>query len=141
MVRSPREVPCCVGGKKVLVVDDDVAVLNLNCCILEQVGMVPVAARSATEALDRLEVHGDSISLAVLDVDMPGMDGFQLCRSIRQRHPDLAVVFISGHERSDILVRLAEAQPAEFLPKPYPPSQLRSVVDTCLRRYAAESAG
>jgi CheY-like chemotaxis protein len=97
----------------VLVVDDDPGVLEALGELLAELGAEPVLARGAAEALRRLaEAPAD---LAVIDVDMPGMNGLELTRTLRLRWAGLPVLLMSGR---DYGAEAAEGGAIGFLLKP-----------------------
>lgn len=101
------------AGQTILVVDDDRAVAEVTCAMVEDIGGRCLVARSAEVALAKLTEH--RIDLVISDVVMPGgMDGVQLAGKIATLYPAIPVVLISGNV-NDIPVSSA----AGFLPKPF----------------------
>lgn len=81
--------------KRVLLVDDDLLVLRGWKYSLETAGYEVKTASSGEEALGLVE-H-DRPDCVITDLVMPGMNGVDVCRGIKERYPDLDVVFVSGH--------------------------------------------
>lgn len=105
------------GEGTVLLVDDDRDVSAVAAQMLDALGYSVLAAREAEEAL-KLSETADSIRVLVTDLVLPGgMDGLQLARSLRRRHPRLPIVLISGY--SPALAEHQGLSGAEFLPKPF----------------------
>ena len=99
--------------------------------LLEQGGFVVAAVGATDDALKLLEQHQGSVGL-VADAHEPGtIDGWELAQEVRRRHPDVAVVLISGHSDSTS-VPLPEG--AEFLIKPYVVSNLVPTLRRMLNR-------
>ena len=82
----------------VLVVDDDEAVLDVLACMLEDLGCDVVCARSGDEALDVL-TRRESVTILITDINMPGMDGYELAERATRMRPTLKVLQLSGRER------------------------------------------
>jgi PAS domain S-box-containing protein len=79
---------------RVLLVDDDPNVRQVTALLLDALGFAVVEADGAAQAMERLD---DEIDLLLTDYAMPGATGAELARDIRQRYPDLPVVFITGY--------------------------------------------
>ena len=104
--------------KRVMVVEDDVGAMTLLRIMLERAGFTVVAARDALSALDMLE--GATPDLFVLDVMMPSMDGFELCRQIRARPQtaDTPIIILSArHDHESVAEGLAGGA-NDYLVKP-----------------------
>ncbi|MBX3562812.1 MAG: response regulator [Sphingomonas sp.] len=84
------------GGAAILVVEDDPRVCRSTVDALEELGHRPVACASGPEALDLL-ADGAAMDLVITDVMMPEMTGTELAALIRQRHPELPVMFVTGY--------------------------------------------
>jgi len=107
----------------VLVVDDEEIVRNTAQAILEHSGHTVAAAASGQEALERLS-HSRDVSLVLLDLNMPGLDGKQTYHEIRRLHPELPVVICSGYSDSEVRGRFQDEKVDGFLQKPF---QLRTL--------------
>ena len=93
------------------------------------------SGEQALEVLDELE---DRIDLMISDVVMPEMDGPALLLKVRERIPDLKVIFVSGYAEESVRQDIADDQSVEFLAKPYSLDQINSKVKEVLA--AAKSA-
>ena len=101
----------------VLVVDDEASIREIERRILQQGGYSVIEASSAAEALAALH-DGKPIDLLIADLDMPEVSGDEMVRRIRTRHPDLKVLYVTGH-----IDRLMDTRPLwdgeAFLDKPF----------------------
>ncbi len=100
---------------KILVMDDDVLALESLESYLQQAGYQVVAVSTAREAVDR--AREESCDLALLDMKMPEMDGFQVASILRQMKPDLRVVIFTGYASLESEARAAQLDFYEYLPK------------------------
>jgi two-component system sensor histidine kinase/response regulator len=122
---------------RLLVVDDQETNLKVVGDILGQSGFDIVLASDGDQALRRLERQ--SIDLVLLDVLMPGRDGFEVCRMIRAqpRWVDIPVIFLSAADDKDLIVRALEAGGVDYVTKPFNRAELMSRVRTHLALKAA----
>jgi putative two-component system response regulator len=120
-------------AKRILAVDDDDNILNLEKTILVGAGYEVVTARGAREALDLLA--REAVDLVLLDVVMPEMSGFELCRKIRAepRLKDLPVVFLTARAGGDALAEGFEAGGTMYIRKPFTAAKMLAVVGTMLK--------
>jgi DNA-binding response OmpR family regulator len=122
----------------VLVVDDEPIVRDVVVRYLERDGYRTLEAATGDEA--RRVLEREEPSLVVLDVMLPGTDGFQLCRWIRARS-DLPIVMLTARgEESDRIVGL-ELGADDYLTKPFSPRELAVRVRNLLRRTASPPGG
>ena len=82
-------------GRRVLVVDDDVLVLEVVASMLEELGCETLRARSGIEAL-RTIANDRTIDVLIADINMPGLDGSALAARARDFRPELAVILLTG---------------------------------------------
>jgi two-component system alkaline phosphatase synthesis response regulator PhoP/two-component system response regulator ResD len=119
----------------VLIVDDEPNIVELNRMYLENAGYRVVAARTGSEALDRL-AH-EAPDLVVLDLMLPGIDGWEVCRQIRQAGRTPIIMLTARTEDVDRIVGL-ELGADDYVTKPYNPRELVARVRAVLRRAAPE---
>lgn len=110
----------------VLVVDDEQVIVNLLRATLEMDGYTVFEAMTGPMALGLVGIIDPSVVL--LDVMMPGMDGIEVCRRLRQFHPDLPVVVLTARDDHEVERRCYEAGATRFLTKPLLPDQLAKVL-------------
>jgi two-component system, cell cycle sensor histidine kinase and response regulator CckA len=103
----------------VLVVDDEEPVREVSREALTALGLTVIEAADGAAALARLQENGHGIRLVLLDLTMPGLPGDETLRRLRQTHPDLPVVVMSGYSEGETMQRCASLGVAGFLPKPF----------------------
>jgi DNA-binding NtrC family response regulator len=99
----------------ILVMDDDLLALESLESYLKEAGYTVVTASTAREAVER--ARDISCDVALLDMKMPEMDGFQVAAMLRQLHPDLRVVMFTGYASLETEARAAQLDFYEYLPK------------------------
>jgi DNA-binding response OmpR family regulator len=114
--------------KRILVVDDDEMVLMALDELLRPAGYEVHTVLSAAEALERLDQNG--YDLLLLDIIMPEMDGFKLCKRIREKedYKTTPIVFLTAKSREEDKVKGLEAGANLFLSKPISPEQLLGII-------------
>jgi two-component system response regulator FixJ len=105
------------ANRTVFVVDDDDAALDSLVMLLRSDGLNPSGFSSALEFLDVLPP--DALGCIVSDVRMPGMDGVELVKTLKQRHCLLPVILITGHADVTVAVQAMKAGASEFVQKPF----------------------
>jgi len=102
--------------KKILVIDDEKSILESLAGILMDEGFSPVCVGSAEEGLKRLQA--ETIDLVLLDIWMPGMDGIEALKQIKNEFPELQVIMISGHGTIETAVQATKIGAFDFIEKP-----------------------
>ena len=104
--------------KQILVVDDEIGALTLIGIMLERGGFSVMKAKDAKTALTVLDQN--TPDLIILDVMMPGMDGIDLCKLIRERQDTgvIPVLILSARGDAESIMRGIEAGANDYLPKP-----------------------
>jgi len=120
------------GHGCVLVVDDEQAVRQLARRMLERAGFDVLLASDGREALDVFRAHRTRISLVLLDLTMPSMDGEMTLRALRELDTAVPVLLSSGFSESEMAVRLAGCGLAGFVEKPYTRAELIRCVRAAL---------
>lgn len=117
--------------RKVLLVDDDLAVRDALGQTLELAGLEPVTAGSYIEAKDHVAPGFEGV--VVTDIRMPGKDGFALLEYAQGVDPDLPVILLTGEGDIPMAVRGISAGAHDFLEKPCAPKDLLAVVEKALK--------
>ncbi len=116
------------GQGTILLVEDEEGLRSLNARGLRSRGYSVIEASNGIEALEALEEKDGAVDLVVSDVVMPEMDGPTLLKSMRERNPDLKIIFVSGYAEDAFEKSLPKNQQFAFLPKPFTLSQLVAAV-------------
>jgi DNA-binding response OmpR family regulator len=119
-------------AKRILAVDDDENILNLERTILEQKGFLVTGARGGAEALRLLAE--ETFDLVLLDVMMPEVDGFTVCRKIKEdaRLKDTPVIFLTAKGGGEALAEGFESGAIMYINKPFTANKLLTIVNTML---------
>jgi two-component system cell cycle sensor histidine kinase/response regulator CckA len=120
------------GHERILIVEDEDSVRAFSARALRTTGYEVFEADSGDEALDVLEELDYKIDLMISDVVMPEMDGPTLLTKVRERMPELKVIFVSGYAEENVRQDIADNQSVEFLPKPYSLDQINTKVKDVL---------
>ncbi|MDA1257759.1 MAG: response regulator, partial [Chloroflexi bacterium] len=116
---------------KILVVDDDPDVLEVVSQRLKLAGYRIEVAESSREALRAF--YRESADLALLDVGLPEIDGYELCGRIREVS-DIPVIFLTGRDNEADRVRGLKAGADDYIVKPFGAEELLARVEAALRR-------
>ena len=111
---------------RILVVDDDKDICSLFEDVLEDAGHLVTTATSSAKALKL--VNGSEFDMVFLDLVMPGMDGAELFREIRDVKPDLPVTIATGYPDSELMVKALEIGPFAVMKKPFTGDDILAVV-------------
>jgi PAS domain S-box-containing protein len=114
------------GSETVLVVDDEAPIRAAVRRALQRSGYTVVEAADGAEALEVVGAASDAPDLVLTDVRMPRLGGIALAEQLRELHPDLPVLFMSGY--ADDLFESGEIPPGRLLPKPFAPATLTAII-------------
>jgi DNA-binding response OmpR family regulator len=123
---------------KILIVDDDLDLLSLVGFALSQAGFVVVKAADVPTALKVFAA--ESPDLAILDINLPGGSGFDICEAIR-RQSRIPVMMLTARGEEEDLVRALDLGADDYLTKPFSPRTLLARVRALLRRAGLETGG
>ncbi len=118
--------------KKILMIEDDLELAEILTEYLEQFDFDIKVEDDPFKAVSILNL--EPFDLVILDLTLPGMDGLEVCESIRERQ-DIPIIISSA--RSDVTdkVKALELGADDYLPKPYDPRELEARIQSVLRRY------
>jgi two-component system, cell cycle sensor histidine kinase and response regulator CckA len=109
---------------RILIVDDDSVVRALLQRVLTNAGYTVTTAAHGAEALEAVLGAGQTIDLAITDIRMPHMDGWELGRRLSHHRPGLPILYLSGFTSELSRFSPAGTQAAGFLSKPFDPDEL-----------------
>lgn len=136
-VQGASDSAACIAlpprSHRALVVDDEESIRRFCRMLLEVSGIEVLQAGTGEEALAVLDKQ--PVDLVLLDVKMPGMNGIEVLRKLREKPPsaNLKVIFLSGHLTSDEMAELLQMGADDFLNKPFSMVQLQGRVRAALR--------
>ena len=114
--------------KKILVIDDEPEICKMVTEFLFDAGYSASFALNGPDGLAMIKK--ESPSLVILDIGMPGMDGFEVMRLIREQFPALPVVVLTGHRDTETVKKMVELGASEYLTKPI---HLETLLDQFVR--------
>ena len=121
---------------KVLIVDDNPKLLELLSRLLEKEGYEVFCARGGEEALSKYSEHSPDI--VCLDILMPGLSGFEVCRELKERNAQLTIVMISSQARPADVSKSKDMGASDFIVKPFDLSdvteRMRRITQACIAR-------
>jgi CheY-like chemotaxis protein len=122
------------GSGVALVADDEKGIRDMAAAVLSRAGFTVITAHDGLDAVRKFRQHQASISIVLLDLTMPGMDGIEVLQHIRRLSTEVKVVLSSGYNLQEIDERLTPGLVDGFLCKPYQPSDLVAIVRAAIAR-------
>ncbi|WP_206831616.1 response regulator transcription factor [Alicyclobacillus fructus] len=122
----------------ILVADDEPHIRELVCVVLQREGHRVLEAQDGRQAADLLEQ--EPVHLAVIDVMMPEVDGWELCAFVRE-HWDIPILMLTALGETSHKVRGLRMGADDYLVKPFAPEELVARVEALLRRYRIQADG
>jgi DNA-binding response OmpR family regulator len=123
---------------KIMIVDDDPHIRELVCALLKNGGFEACEARDGRDALDSMAMQ--TPDLCVIDVMMPNMDGYELCRQLRKYYENLPILMLTAKAELPSKVKGFELGADDYLTKPFEGDELLLRVRALLRRYKIEAS-
>ena len=120
--------------KNILIVEDEVAIREFEAINLKRVGYSVTEAGSGEEALDIYDNSLVSFDIALLDISMPGMDGFALCKELRKRSETLGIIMLTARTQEMDKISGLMIGADDYITKPFSPTELLARVDSLYRR-------
>ena len=117
--------------KNILIVDDEPDIREILRYNLEKAGFNITEAVNGDDALDKVS---KDLDLAILDIMMPGRDGYEVCRKIREQGNTVPIVFLTAMDREFDEVRGLEVGGDDYVRKPFSPRMLIARINVILRR-------
>lgn len=125
--------------KRILIVEDETAIREFEAINLKRVGYETVEAGSGEEALEIYDSDPQGFDIALLDVMMPGMDGFTLCKELRSRSGSIGIIMLTAKSQEMDKISGLMIGADDYVTKPFSPTELLARVDSLYRRVSAAS--
>ena len=122
-----------ISPANILIVDDEAVVRDSLGKWLAEEGYAVDTASTAREAL--LKLPGERWDLALLDIKMPGMDGLELERKIREVHPEIIIIIMTGYASVETAVQALKDGAYDYITKPFDPDDLTHVIHKALEHF------
>lgn len=119
--------------KKILVMEDEPNIRSFVVINLRRSGYEPIEAETGTEALEKFRVNPD-ICMALLDVMLPDIDGFEVCRRIRATGSKIGIIMLTAKSQEIDKVTGLMTGADDYVTKPFSPAELTARVDALVRR-------
>ncbi len=123
---------------KIMIVDDDPNIRELVCVLLKSGGFEVCEAKDGRDALQKIGAAAPD--MAVIDLMLPNMDGYELCRKLRQYYENIPILMLTAKSELPAKVRGFEAGTDDYLTKPFEGEELLMRVKALLRRYKIETS-
>ena len=124
--------------KKVLIMEDEPNIRSFVVINLKRAGYEVVEAGTGQEALDQLQDHPE-IGVAILDIMLPDMDGFEVCRRIRATNKQMGVIMLTARTQEMDKITGLMTGADDYVTKPFSPAELTARIDALFRRLGAEA--
>ncbi|MFM6974660.1 MAG: response regulator transcription factor [Agromyces sp.] len=119
------------GQRSAVIIEDDPDIRELLESVLEQAGFTPIGVSNGADGIDAVREHDPVVT--TLDISMPGIDGFETAKRIRDFSSTYIVLLTARSEEIDVLQGL-EAGADDYLTKPFRPRELRARIEAMMRR-------
>jgi DNA-binding NtrC family response regulator len=119
-------------GARILIVDDEEIVIKTCLRILGGSDYYVEVAHDGREALHKIQEN--PYDVMILDVVMPNMGGLEVLRQVKETHPDMDVIMVTGLSQVDTVVQARKLGARDFISKPFEPNELKLVVQRALDR-------
>ncbi len=123
--------------KKILVMEDEENIRSFVVINLRRSGYEPIEAATGAEALEKIKVNQD-ICIALLDVMLPDIDGFEVCRRIRAQGSKMGVIMLTAKSQEIDKVTGLMNGADDYITKPFSPAELTARIDALVRRLGSD---
>ena len=125
--------------KKVLILEDEVNIRSFVVINLKRAGYDAIEAGTGREALEKIKEHPD-IGVASLDIMLPDMDGFEVCRNIRATSKQMGIIMLTARAQEMDKVTGLMTGADDYVTKPFSPAELTARIDALYRRLGGDTA-
>ena len=123
--------------KRILVCEDEASIRDFVVINLKRSGYEVVEAGSGEEALQKFQEYKGDVDIALLDIMLPGMDGFAVCKELRLKSSSMGIIILTARTQEMEKVGGLMMGADDYVTKPFSPSELMARVDALYRRVLA----
>lgn len=124
--------------KKILILEDEENIRSFVVINLQRAGYITIEASTGQEALDKLREHPD-VDVAVLDIMLPDIDGFEVCRRIRATSKRIGIIMLTARTQEMDKVTGLMNGADDYVTKPFSPAELTARLDALVRRIRGDN--
>ena len=124
--------------KKVLILEDEVNIRSFVVINLKRAGYDAIEAGTGREALEKIQEHPD-IGVAILDIMLPDIDGFEVCRNIRAMSKQIGIIMLTARAQEMDKVTGLMTGADDYVTKPFSPAELTARIDALYRRLGGDN--
>ncbi len=121
--------------KKILVCEDEASIRSFVVINLQRAGYTVLEAADGEEALRLYDADGE-VDIALLDVMLPGIDGFEVCRALRARNASMGIIMLTARTQEAEKVSALQMGADDYVTKPFGTAELIARIDALYRRLA-----
>ena len=126
--------------KKVLILEDEVSIRSFVVINLKRAGYDVIEAGNGQEALDAIAANPD-VGVAILDIMLPDIDGFEVCRSIRATDKKIGIIMLTARSQEMDKITGLMTGADDYMTKPFSPAELTARIDALFRRIGSDASG
>ena len=123
--------------KKVLILEDETSIRSFVVINLRRAGYEAIEASTGEEALEQLKRNPDT-GVAIFDINLPGMDGFEVCRTVRATNKSIGIIMLTARTQEMDKVTGLMTGADDYVTKPFSPAELTARIDALYRRIGGE---
>ena len=123
--------------KKVLILEDEASIRSFVVINLRRAGYEAIEASTGEEALEQLRRNPDT-GVASFDINLPGMDGFEVCRTVRATNKTIGIIMLTARTQEMDKVTGLMTGADDYVTKPFSPAELTARIDALYRRIGGE---
>ena len=123
--------------KKVLILEDEVSIRSFVVINLKRAGYEPIEAGTGMEALEQMK-NNPEIGVASLDIMLPDIDGFEVCRNIRATNKQVGIIMLTARTQEMDKVTGLMTGADDYVTKPFSPAELTARIDALYRRIGVD---
>ena len=124
--------------KKVLILEDEVNIRSFVVINLKRAGYDAIEAGTGREALEKIKENPD-IGVAILDIMLPDIDGFEVCRNIRATSKQMGIIMLTARAQEMDKVTGLMTGADDYVTKPFSPAELTARIDALYRRIGGDN--